>query len=946
MGGIMPGRILSLFRNLLRKRTVEQALDDELRSSVELLTQEKINEGFSPSAARRQALLELGGVEQVKEDVRAIRAGRFLEDLARDLRFAFRTLAKSPGFTAVAVLTLSLGIGANTAIFTVVNDFLFSPRPYPDEAQVVQFYTQDKKHPSNFRAFSYPTYTDLREERAVNAIFSGVLAHNVAMVSIGEGETSRRGFASIVSANYFRTLEVPLVQGRGFLPEEEKPSSAAPVVIASYVYWKKAGFDPRLVGKAIRVNERLFTVVGITPEHFTGTMMTVGPELYFPLGDYDLLRNDFQGEVKRSLERRDAYSLLVVGRLKRGVNAATAGAVLQTVAVNLEKSLPVEQKDQTFIICPLPRLTTSTNPHEESDLTVLGLMLFALAAIVLFVACLNLAGVLLARGLARRKEIALRLALGGGRGRIIRQLLTEGLVLSVAGSAGGFLIGLLASNLLAGSLGAHMPAVLFLRGGTDPAVFVATLGFCALATLFFALGPALKLTRADLVADLKEQAGEDSAPRRHRWLPRNPLVVAQIALSLGLLTAAGLFIRGALKAGSVETGFAADSTILIEADASLGRYDQARSLQLYRAACGRLAALPGVQAASIASVVPFGLVALNRPVQRAGAKSGPDTHATTAAEGLAFNVRWSSVSADYFATMGLPLLRGRAFTKIEAETPGAPPVAIIDAVLAKKLWPEGDALGQRIQWAESGTPTAPGGGNGTMGVNDYIARRPQDSQSVEIVGIVPAVRWELFQSEVGGQIFVPFAQDFRSNVFFQVRTAPTAAGADAALFELIRRELRSAALGVPVFTVRTFRQHFEANMQLWIVRAGAAMVSLFGGLALVLAIVGVYGVVAYSVARRTREIGIRTALGAEPGTVLRMILREGLLMTLGGVALGFLLAFGIGRVFSGMLYQVSPVDPVAFTLAPAALVASALLACWLPARRAAKVDPIVALRNE
>ena len=942
----MPRRILSLFRNLLRKRAVEQALDDELRFSVEILTEEKMKDGYSRSAARRQALLELGGVEQVKEEVRAIRAGRFLEDLARDVRFAFRTLAKSPGFTAVAVLTLSLGIGANTAIFSVVHDFIFSPRPYPHEAQVVQLYTQDKRHPSNFRSFSYPTYTDVREESAVSAVFSGVLAHNMAMVSIGEGETSRRTFVALVSSNYFRTLEVPLLRGRAFLPEEETPGSAAPVVIASNVYWKKTGFDPQLVGKAIRVNERSFTVVGITPEDFTGTMMIFGPELYFPLGDYDLLTNDFEAQAKRTLERRDGYALLLVGRLKPGVTAVAAGAALQSVATNLERALPVEQKDQTFVIRPLPRLDTGTSPTDESGLTVIGLMLFALAAVVLFVACLNLASVLLARGLARRKEIAIRLALGGGRGRIIRQLLTEGLVLSLAGGAGGFLIGLLSSGLLAASLGARMPVAVFLRGGADPAVFVATLGFCALATLFFALGPALKLTRADLVADLKEQAGEDFAPRRHRWLPRNPLVVAQIALSLGLLTAAGLFIRGALKAGSVETGFKADSTILIEADASLGGYDQTRSLPLYRAACDRLAALPGVQAASIASIVPFGLLTLNRPVQRAGAKSGPDTHPSTAAEGLAFKVRWSSVGGDYFATMGLPLLRGRAFTKIEAETPGAPPVAIVDEVLAKRLWPEGDALGQRIQWAESGIPTAGGGGSGTMGVSDDIARRAQDPPSVEIVGIVPGTRWELFQSGVGGQIFVPFAQDVRSDVFFHVRTAPSAAGADAALFELIRREVRSAAPGVPVFTVKTFRQHFDANMQLWIVRAAAAMVSLFGGLALVLAVVGVYGVMAYAVVRRTREIGIRTALGAEPGAVLRMILREGLLMTLGGVALGFLLALGIGRAFSGMLYQVSPVDPVAFTLAPAMLVATALFACWLPARRAAKVDPMVALRNE
>jgi putative ABC transport system permease protein len=941
----MPSRISSLFRNLLRKNTVEQALDDELQSSVELLAEEKMKEGLSHSEARRRALVQLGGVEQVKEEVRAIRAGRLLEDFAKDVRFAFRTLVKSPGFAAVAVLTLSLGIGANTAIFTVVNEFIFSPRPFPDEAQVVQVYSQDRKHPGIFRPFSYPTYADIRDQSAIKDLFSGVLAHNTAMVSLGEGDTSRRTFVDLVSSNYFRTLEVPIVRGRAFLPEEERPGSAAPVVIASYAYWQKTGFDPQLVGKTIRVNERPFTVVGIAPQYFSGTMMIFGPELYFPLGDYDLLTNDSPAEVKRTLERREANVLLIVGRLKPGVTASNAGAALLTVAANLEKALPVLQKDQTLLVRLLPRLNTGPYPADESSLTVLGLMLCALAVIVLFIACLNLAGVLLARGLARRKEIAIRLALGGGRGRIIRQLLTEGLVVSLAGGVGGFLMGLLSSDLLAASLSAHMPVDAVLRGGADPAVIVATLAFCTLAVLFFGLGPALKLTHADLVTDLKEQAGEDAAPRR-RWLPRNPLVVTQVALSLGLLTAAGLFIRGALKAGSVETGFEADSTVLIEADASLGGYDQTRSLQLYRAVVDRLAALPGVQAASIASTVPFGMYTLNRPVKRAGVKPAPDAHPATAAEGLAYNVRWSGIGADYFATMGLPLERGREFTKSEAEIPGAPPVAIIDDVLAKKLWPEGDALGQRVEWAESTAPTAQLGGSGILGMSDGFARRPQDPPSIEIIGIVPATRWEMFQSKVGGQIYVPFAQDYRSSVFFQVRTSRRDTGADAALFSLLRREVRAAAPGVPVFNVKTFRQHFDDNAQLWIVRSGAAMVFLFGSLAMVLAVVGVYGVVAYGVARRTREIGIRTALGAEPGAVLRMILREGLVMTLGGAAPGMLLALGIGRLFRGVLYQVSPADPVAFTLAPVVLVGVALMACWLPARRAAKLDPLVALRNE
>jgi predicted permease len=866
-----------------------------------------------------------------------------MSTLLQDLRYAVRILAKSPGFTAVAVLTLALGIGANTAIFSVVRDLLLGPRPYPDEARVVQLYAQDKKHPNSFRLFSYPTYTDIREQSAVRTVFSDVLAYNVVMVGIGESDASRRGFGAVVSSNYFGTLGVPLVRGRGFQAEEERPGSAASVVIASHLYWKKTGFDPQLVGKTIRVNERPFTVVGITPEPFSGTTMLFGPELYFPLSDYDLLTNPSQANARHTLERRDASALVVVGRLKPRAAAAAAEAVLQTVAANLERTFPVEQKDQTLIIRPLPRLSISISPANERPLALLATMLFPLAAMVLFIACLNLANMLLARGLARRKEVAVRLAVGGGRGRIIRQFLTEGFVLSLLGGAGGLVIGLLSSNLLAASLAAHMPVAVFLHGGADAAVLIATLGFCALATVFFALGPALRFTRGNLVTDLKERAGEDTAPRSYRWLPRNPLVAAQIALSLGLLATAGLLVRGALKAGSIETGFKADP-ILVEVDASLGGYDQTRSRELYRAACDRLAALPGVEAASIASTVPFGMITINRPVQRAGARPAPDSHPASAAEGLAFNALWNSVGADYFATMGMPLLRGRAFTKTEADVLDTPPVAIIDEALAKKLWPEGDALGQRIQWAERGAPTA-GGRGGAMGSSSDVARQAKDPESVEVVGIVPVTRWETFQSEPGGQIFVPFAQGIQTNVSLQVLTTARGA-ASAATLESIRREVRAAAPGVPIFTLRTFRQHVDGNPQLWLVRASAAVVSILAGLALVLAVVGVYGVMSYAVVRRRREIGIRLALGSEPGRVRGMILHEGLIMTVGGVVPGLLLALGLGRLLSGMLYRVSPTDPVALIPATAALVATALFACWLPARRAAKVDPMVALRCE
>jgi predicted permease len=867
-----------------------------------------------------------------------------MNSLLQDLKFSLRLLAKSPGFTTTAIIVLALGIGVNTAIFSMVHELVFSPRPWPAEKQVVQLYTQDEKDPQKFRMFSYPVYKELQ---ARNNAFTDILAHNLTMVGVGEGDGARRTFGALISANYFSALQVPLIRGRSFLPTEEKPGAAVPVVIASYNYWKRLGLPADFVGHTIRVNERLFTVVGITPEGFSGTMMLFGPELYFPLGCFDLLSNNFGSEANRTLDRSDAYNLFLVGRLKPGQTMASANPGLKTLAGQLRETYPQELKEQSFISRTLPRLSTSNSPTEEKSTSVLGVTLLGMAGIVLLIASLNLANMLLARGTARRKEFAIRLALGGGRSRIVRQLLTEGLVLALAGGLAGFLLGNWSTGFLMQAVGAMAPVGLFFRGATNPALFAATFGFCALATVFFALGPALKLSRADVLTDLKDQAGEDVAQPRRRWLPRNPLVVAQLALSLGLLTSAGLFIRGAVAAGKVDTGFKADDSILIEADASLGGYDQHRSLQLYQAASDRLAALPGVQSVSIASVVPFGMISLDRAVLRAGLKPAKDAKPATAAEGLAFNARWNSVGAGYFSTMGLPVLRGRVFTKAEAESPGTPAVAIIDEALAQKLWPEGNALGQRLQFAERDAPKAPGGGSGSnVGVQDSIEGKASDPKSVEVVGIVPNTRWELFLDSPGGAIYVPFAQGFQSNVFFHVRTAARAPGSDAATFDTIRRELRTAAPGVPLLATKTFRQHLDGSVQLWIVRIGAAMFSVFGGLALALAAVGLYGVKAYSVARRTREIGIRMALGAEPGAVQSLILREGAAMIATGVTLGLLLGLGLGQLVASMLYKVSPVDPVTFIVAPALLGVVALLACYLPARRATRVNPLTALRSE
>jgi predicted permease len=865
--------------------------------------------------------------------------------MLQDLRFGLRLLAKSPGFTLAAIAVLAIGIGLNTAVFSITYSLAFSPRAFERPEQIVQLYTHDRKEPTNYRAFSYPLYRDIA---ARSDLFATVMAHNLTMVGIGEKGQTRRSMSAIVSANYFATLGVPLLQGRDFTSAEERPGADAPVAIASHQYWRKTGFAPDLVGSTVRINERLFTIVGIAPEGFSGTMMLFGPELYFPLSVFDSLSNDFETSAKkRSLERADSYNLFLVARLADGVSRESATAALNALGLGLERNFPAEFKEKTVSLGTLPRLSTSTSPSEESTIALLGAVLLGMSGAVLLVVCLNLAGLLLARGHARRKEFAIRLALGGGRARLIRQLCVEGGVLALAGGGLGFLFASTANSWLSAALTTRLPITLFLSSNLSPAVIGASVAFCLLATLFFALGPALKLSRTDVLTDLKGQAGENVVRSRRRWLPRHPLVVAQIALSLALLVAASLFVRMALRLTHSETGFDADHTVVVEVDSSLGGFDEAQSRNLYRAVQERLAALPGVQSVSIAAIVPFGMVNIHRPVQRAGVNPGPDAKPATAAEGLAFHARWNSVGADYFSTLGIPLLRGRAFTAAETEAAGAPQVAIIDEALARKLWPDGDALGQRIQWAEADAKRAAANDGGGIGEQqDITARADEKSRTVEIVGIVKATRNDFGQKEAGMNIYVPFAQGFQSNVHFHLRPVAATAASAAALVDPVRRAVRDAAPSLPIFSVQTFRQHLESNLEAWLTRVGSALFGFFGLVSMLVAVVGIYGVKAYSVSRRTREIGVRMALGAQRGEVRTMILREGAVVAFSGIGLGLLLALGVGRAMSALFVDVPAFDGLVFAFAAFAFAVASLAACWLPAVRATRVNPLEALRAE
>jgi predicted permease len=815
-----------------------------------------------------------------------------------------RVLTKKPGFTAAAVLVLALGIGANTAIFSLVNAFLLKPVMIHNSKELVGLYSRDTKKPDSYRSFSYPNFTDLRGQ---GGVFSSIAAHNLAMVGLTEGDTTRRLFADLVSSNYFDTMGVKLFRGRAFTAEEERPGSGIPVVIVSYSYWKRHGADAAMLGRSLRINGRWFTVVGITPEGFTGTTALISAELYAPLGAYDALENDFESHG-HALAARDTHALIALARLRPGTSLAAADAQLSGVAAAMQKAWPAENKDQTLLVRPLSRLSVSDNPTSDSELAVPAILLLCMAAVVLLIASLNVANMMLARGAARRKEIAIRLALGGGRRDIVRQLLAESLMLALMGGAAGLFIAWWSTGALVSSMARLAPLDLVYSATPDPRVLAATFGFCLLSTLLFGFMPAWNLSRPDLVTDLKD--GERGASGGKRLFSRgNLLVMGQICLSLTLLTAAGLFTRSALRAADVAPGFRIANSIVIELDASLAGYNQTRGRETYRALLARLKALPGVESASLAGTVPFGMTSFGHGIRPAGSDAADQRSLVYCQSNI--------VDENYFRTIGIGLLRGRSFLPAEG---GSRTAVVIDRLAAGRLWPDGDALGKHIlmDGGEAGKPS-----------------------EMEVVGIVANVREHIVGRSEDPHVYFPFGQEYQSDMHVHLKVR-----SESGMLDTVRREIREFDAVLPVLSLKTMRQHLEGSADLWIVRTGATMFSIFGGVALLLAMIGLYGIRSYTVARRTREIGIRMALGATAGDTLRLVVREGAALTAIGAAAGLALSFLVGKVLAGMLYEVSGSDPAVFLAAPAVLCAVSLAACYVPARRAARVDPMVALRWE
>ena len=839
-------------------------------------------------------------------------------NLVRDLRFGLRMLRSRPGFTITAVIVLALGIGVNTAVFSLVNVLLLKPLAIEKPEQLVGCYSRNINKPDDYRAFSYPNYVDLREG---NPVFSSLMAHNPAMVGLAEGDTTRRVFIDIVSSNYFATLGAPLFRGRTFTSEEERPGSAADVAIVSYSFWKRKGSDPDLLGKTVRVNSRFLTVVGISAEGFAGTTALISPELYLPLSLHDAMTNDYEG-AGRSLASRDDHVLIVVGRLRPGLSQKTADSQLAAVASGMAKAYAAENRDQTLIVHPLSRLSVSDNPTDDKETWVPAALLISMASIVLLIASLNVANMMLARGSARRKEIAIRLALGGSRRTIVQQLFIEGLLLALAGAAAGLVATSWTVPLLLHSMSRLVPLDLTFPEGIDFRVFGATIAFCLASTLVFGLGPAWNLSRPDVVSGMKD-FGDDAITGKPRRLfsRRNILVMSQASLSLALLTGAGLFIRSARNAAKVDPGFSLDRGVVVEVDPSLAGYDEPQGRRIFPRLLERLEGIPGVESVSLGGTIPFGIVELSRSVQRSS--DPPPSPADPSSKGTVVSMRFNIVGKDYFKTLGIPMLRGRSFTAGETAAENKGLVVILDKAAAARLWPNQDPMGQHVRMIKG-----------------------QKLEEAEVVGIAGGVQDTVFGGGSQPHLYVPFGQEYQADMNIHLKLAQQGTDAEAGMLSTIRREILSVDDRLPMLALKTLHQHLESSPDLWVVRSGAWMFSAFGALALVLAIVGLYSVRAYTVARRTREIGIRMALGANASETLLMVLREGLLVTSIGTGIGLAFSFALGRILASFLYKVSPVDPVVFLAAPILLAAISLLACYLPARKAARVEPMVALRYE
>jgi predicted permease len=862
------------FRNLFAKKRVERDLAAEMNSYLDLLTDAKVRAGLEETAARRAAAIELGGIEQIKEEVREVRLGHGLETLLKDLRFGMRSLGKSPGFTAITLLTLALGIGANTAIFSIVNAVVLRPLPYRAPEELVKIWP-GKPDASSSKA----DYVAIKGAASSFDDLAGYSGWGFTLT--GSGDPAKLDGAR-ATANLFRLLGVQAALGRTFLPDEDQPGHER-VALLGYGLWQsRFGGDPAIVGRALTIDGAAYSVIGVLPQHFDFLGIHAA-DLWLPAtldpGDKD----DYS-----------AGYLTLIGRLKKGVTSGQAQSEVAAIARHLAEKRGLPRAPEKTSVIPL-----------QSDLVAnvraLLFILFGVVGFVLLIACANVANLQLARTSTRQRELAIRAALGATRGRLVRQLLTENCLLALLGGAAGIALAWFGLDLLLRLLPLHLP-----RAGeiaVSRSVLGFSLGISLLTGFLFGLAPAWQVSRPDLQAPLKE--GGRTSPHRLGRL-RGLLVIAEMALALMLVVGAGLLIKSFARLEQVDPGFKPDRVISFQL--SPGNDDPARARVYYRQVIERLENLPGVKSAGGIHILP-----MSEDNWNPGLKI-EDQPLTTAASSESVN--WRLVTPNYFRTMNIPLLAGRRFN--EADNENAPAAALVNETLARKYWPGRNPLGKRVQTAFEGKQTW-----------------------ASIVGVVGDIKQQGLRNQTEPEMYRPYMQhNFLPDMTVMVRSTsdPTALAAS------IRGAVWSVNKNVPITHLESMDEVVARSISQ--PRSTMILLSIFAGIGLILGVIGIYGVISYTVTQRSQEIGIRMALGAATLDVLKLVLGQGMKLVLCGIAIGLAGAFALTRLLSGLLFGVSATDPATFAIISALLVLVALFACYLPARRATRVDPVRSLRYE
>ncbi len=828
--------------------------------------------------------------------------------LKLDLRSALRQLVKNTGFSALVILVLTLAIGGTSAVFTFVNALLFQPLAGNRPQEVVRVYDKTLKPTQRYHHFSYPKFMELRAQQEV---FTGLAACYLDAAGVEEGDYVRKKMICLTSWDYFSVLGVPMALGRGFLEEEGQPGGARQVIL-SHDAWLRRGADPSLVGQTLRVNARNYEVVGVLPRSYPGITSNLSPHYYFPLGVYDQLAGGLKGNRQARLVDSGNQFLWVTGRLRPGLSRAQAELGLQGLAAPLASAFPVEGHTPRFELGPQARAGIYPNPEPEMGMFILGsAVLVGFSLIVLLIACLNLTNMMLVKGAGRAKEMAIRLALGGQRRQLVQQMLAEGLLMSLFGTVGGLYLGQWSINVLWGSFanlgGVDVP----MQFQGDYRVALVALGCGVLATLVFALGPAMKLSGQDLATELKGQGAEAAGVRRRfGWMkPMNLMVVGQMALSLAMLTGAGLMLRGAMAAAKADPGYSLKGGLVAEMDASMVQYTKEQALQAYAKVLDNLRAMPGVAHASLAYGVAFPKYTDGSEVREVLREEGSE-------DTQVIPTRKNRIANDYFQTLDVPLLRGREFTRSEVLQATDPAVAIIDLALAENLWPGADAIGRWIRFKGDPVP-------------------------LHVVGVVPTLKDGLLNDPRPAHVYIPYGRDYAPRAFLHIRQRSPEMDLQAAM----RACIQATDPRLPIQSIQTLSANRDSNPLVAGVRAGSKIFVTFGLLALFLAALGLFGVRAQVVNLRTREFGIRMSLGAPPTSIRSLVLKEGMVLGLLGLAGGFLLSLLVSRALQGLLYGVQALDPMTYLLAPALLTGVGLLASLLPALKASRVHPSEVLRR-